>query len=137
MECFGCRLANRTIEAQIIYEDEHITCLLDIAPLNEGHTLILPKRHYLDLEELDEQTVQSVYQASIVVSKALKRLYEPDGITVMQNGGRFNDLGHYHMHVFPRYKEDGFGWLEPVNDAADRLKETCRAMTAAVQEVSP
>lgn len=48
-----------------------------------------------------------------LLSIALKKHYSPDGISMMQNGGYFNDVNHYHMHVFPRYKNDGFGWIEP------------------------
>lgn len=52
--CLGCRLANRGADAHIVFENEHVTCILDIAPLNEGHLLILPKRHCHDVDELDE-----------------------------------------------------------------------------------
>ncbi|WP_128660619.1 HIT family protein [Paenibacillus sp. 598K] len=113
MHCFGCRLAHQMEETNVVYEDDYITCILDIEPLNEGHTLILPKSHYKDLEEIDEATLSSIMKASVILSKAIKAIYQPDGITVIQNGGIFNDLDHYHMHVFPRYKEDGFGWVEP------------------------
>ena len=41
----------------------------------------------------------------------LKEIYKPDGYSIMQNGGEFNDVGHYHLHIFPRYQEDGFGWV--------------------------
>jgi diadenosine tetraphosphate (Ap4A) HIT family hydrolase len=63
---------------------------------------------------------------SVMISKILKKIYKPDGITVCQNGGIFNDLTHYHMHVIPRFKGDGFTWSEPLNEhkAETRLKET-------------
>lgn len=51
--------------------------------------------------------------AAALLSTALKKHYSPDGVSIMQNGGYFNDVNHYHMHVFPRYKNDGFGWIEP------------------------
>jgi diadenosine tetraphosphate (Ap4A) HIT family hydrolase len=129
-ECFGCRLANRLEETNVIYENDDVICILDIEPLNDGHTLILPKTHYFEIEEIDEQTLHSIMMASIKISKGLKELYNPDGISIIQNGGYFNDLRHYHMHVFPRYKEDGFGWVEPkhegnqaLNHVRDRLIE--------------
>ncbi len=40
----------------------------------------------------------------------MKEIYKPDGYSIMQNGGKFNDIGHYHLHIFPRYENDGFGW---------------------------
>jgi histidine triad (HIT) family protein len=113
MSCFGCQLANQTVDAKVVFEDEFIVCMLDIYPLNEGHTLILPKQHYKELDEIDEATMNSITKASVLITKLLRKVYNPDGITIMQNGGTFNDLDHYHMHIFPRYEDDGIGWLEP------------------------
>lgn len=131
MECLGCRIANQ-IEpnVQLIDENEWVACVLDIAPFNEGHTLILPKRHYHDLEEIDTETLAAIMEASVRISKLLKRLYRPDGITVCQNGGVFNDLTHYHMHIIPRYKDDGFTWSDPIlsHGAESRLAETAGIM---------
>lgn len=107
----------------IVYENEWVTCVLDIAPFNEGHTLILPKRHALDVEELDDDTAHAIMAASQRLSVALKRAFSPDGITVCQNGGVFNDLTHYHMHLIPRFRGDGFAWSEPLHPhgAEERL----------------
>ncbi|MCM3783489.1 HIT family protein [Neobacillus mesonae] len=113
MDCLGCKLASGLLERHLIYEDEHISCILDIDPIHEGHVLILPKDHIRELDECDKPLLEAIMSASVLISKALKELYKPDGITVMQNGGVFNDLDHYHMHVFPRYRNDGFGWIEP------------------------
>ena len=62
---------------------------------------------------------------SQLIAKALKALFNPDGITIIQNNGLFNDLTHYHMHVFPRHQSDGFAWVEPLDltNAKDRLAE--------------
>jgi diadenosine tetraphosphate (Ap4A) HIT family hydrolase len=114
MECLGCRIANRLEPGvQIVYEDQYVACVLDIAPFNDGHLLIMPKEHYLDVEEMDEATSTHIMRVSVTMSLLLKRAFRPDGITICQNGGVFNDLGHYHMHVIPRYEGDGFAWSEP------------------------
>ncbi|TXK85770.1 HIT family protein [Paenibacillus sp. N3.4] len=125
-DCLGCRLANKLETVQIIYEDDLIICFLDIAPLNEGHTLILPKKHYRDVDDLGIEVATAIMVAAAKISRALKISFSPDGISIIQNGGQFNDLGHYHMHVFPRYIDDGFAWMEPedVTEAKDRLGET-------------
>ncbi|MGG1516874.1 HIT family protein [Paenibacillus oryzisoli] len=124
--CLGCQLANGEVQAHVVYENERITCLLDIAPINEGHVLIMPKRHIVEAEEMDEETMRAVMLAAKQISRGLKACFAPDGISMMQNGGVFNDLGHYHLHVFPRYRGDGFGWVEAnaANEAAKRLVET-------------
>jgi histidine triad (HIT) family protein len=127
-DCLGCRLANKLEPTHIVFENDLITCILDIAPLNEGHVLILPKKHYLDVDDLDIETANAIMAAAACISKALKMVFKPDGISIFQNGGKFNDLGHYHMHIFPRYEGDGFAWVEPkdVTDAKNRLSETKR-----------
>lgn len=60
------------------------------------------------MEELDLETANAVMRALMIISKAIKKLYNPDGITICQNVGKFNDLSHYHMHVIPRYKGQSF-----------------------------
>jgi histidine triad (HIT) family protein len=107
-DCLGCCLANKMYPVHVVYEDEHVCCLLDHDPFNEGHTLILPKKHILDADELDQETANTIMKVSIQISKGLKKLYKPDGITICQNGGIFSELDHYHMHVVPRYKGQTF-----------------------------
>ncbi|WP_088034586.1 HIT family protein [Evansella clarkii] len=107
-KCLGCRLANKEEPVNIIYENKFVTCLLDIEPLNEGHSLILPKRHFVDVEELDTDTANAIMSASKIISIAIKKLTTPDGITICQNGGKFNDLFHYHMHLIPRFEGEPF-----------------------------
>lgn len=113
MECLGCRIVNQLVPVNMVYENSHIVCVLDIAPFNDGHVLILPKKHYVDVDEIDEETMAAIMNASSILSKLLKKVFRPDGITFCQNGGMFNDLTHYHMHVIPRYNGDGFSWSEP------------------------
>lgn len=125
-QCLGCQLANKIIDTHTIYENNLVTCILDIAPIQEGHVLILPKQHYHDVDDLDEITANEVMKTSVRIARVLKTHFQPDGITVIQNGGKFNDLTHYHMHVFPRYDSDGFTWVEPTDtlNAKGRLNET-------------
>lgn len=135
--CLGCQLANGKTATNTVYENELVTCILDIAPLNEGHVLILPKRHYHDVEELDEETANEIMKTSKLLAKLLKSHYNPDGITIMQNNGVFNELTHYHMHVFPRFRSDGFSWVEP-NDSTNakaRLKETAETLVASLKQL--
>ncbi|WP_243711742.1 HIT family protein [Paenibacillus sp. BK033] len=132
--CIGCQLANKEIETNIIYENDLVICILDIAPLNEGHLLILPKKHFHDVDDLDEATASKIMRISRFLTRLLKSQFQPQGITILQNNGKFNDLTHYHMHVFPRYESDGFGWLEPADsrNAKGRLKETAAALASLI-----
>jgi|SRR5690554_728374 len=108
MECLGCKLANKRENVFVVYEDNLVCCFLDHIPFNDGHVLILPKEHFHDVDEMDKDTANAIMNASIIISKALKKVFNPDGITINQNGGVFNELKHYHMHVVPRYKNQYF-----------------------------
>lgn len=126
MNCLGCELANGKLPVHTIFEDELICCFLDIDPFNEGHTLILPKRHVKELTELTTEETMAVMEAAKRISKKLDNCFQPDGITINQNGGKFSDLTHLHMHVIPRYENDGFTWSDSTiqDDADKRLAET-------------
>ncbi|KQX50205.1 HIT family protein [Paenibacillus sp. Root444D2] len=136
--CLGCQLANKEIETNTIYENDLMTCILDIAPLNEGHILILPKLHYHDVDDLDEITANEIMKTSRLLARLLKSHFQPDGVTILQNNAKFNDLTHYHMHIFPRYDSDGFAWVEPLDstNAKGRLKETTAKFVDLINQQS-
>lgn len=110
MDCIFCKIVKGDLPCNLVYENDLIMSFLTIEPINEGHVLIIPKSHYLDTDEIPTEVVKSMMVLSKRIVKVIKEKYSPDGYSVMQNGGEFNDIGHYHMHVFPRYKGDGFGW---------------------------
>ena len=110
VNCIFCKIANKKIESNIVYESNNIIAFLDIDPINEGHILIVPKEHYLDIEELPADILNEIMELSQRIVKALKETYKPDGYSIMQNGGKFNEIGHFHLHIFPRYINDGFVW---------------------------
>ncbi|SFC56551.1 HIT family protein [Bacillus sp. UNCCL81] len=136
-ECLGCRLSNQLESVNIVYENEYVCCILDIEPFNEGHTLILPKKHYLDTEELDVETANAIMIASMTISKALKKLFQPDGITICQNGGKFNDLTHYHMHVIPRFEGEPFYYEEQKGNIKENATfiETKNRLKDMIEEI--
>lgn len=137
-ECLGCRLSNQIEPVNVVYENEYVCCFLDIEPFNEGHTLILPKKHYLDVEELDNETANAIMLASMTISKALKKLFNPDGITICQNGGKFNDLTHYHLHVIPRFEGEPFYYEEQKDNIKVKAKflETRNNLKNLIEELS-
>ena len=108
MECVFCH--KEKLVTDIVYEDELVMAFMDMDPINEGHVLLVPKEHYLDADEMPDETLTHLMLVSKKIVSAIKDIYKPDGYSIMQNGGKFNEVGHYHMHIFPRYEGDGFGW---------------------------
>ena len=83
---------------------------MDMDPINEGHVLLIPKKHYLDVDEMPDEVLSHLMIVSKKIVSSLKKIYNPNGYSIMQNGGKYCDFGHAHFHVFPRYDNDGFGW---------------------------
>ncbi|MBQ3410217.1 MAG: HIT family protein, partial [Bacillus sp. (in: Bacteria)] len=108
VDCLGCKLANEEEKIYKIYEDDYVTCFLDHEPFYPGHTLIVPKQHVVEVDELDDVVAKSIMDASKLIAQAIKALDKPDGVTVCQTVGVFNELTHYQMHVVPRDKERSF-----------------------------
>ena len=106
--CIFCDIVNKKSDAYIVYENENVIAFLDNDPINEGHILLIPKKHYLDVDDIPSDLLTEIMEVSKMLVKAIKQVYKPNGYSVMQNGGIFNDVGHYHMHIFPRYYNDGF-----------------------------
>lgn len=107
-ECVFCN--KEQIKTDFVYEDKFVMAFMDMDPINEGHVLLVPKQHYLDVDEIPDELLAHLMIVSKKILKALKEIYRPDGYSIMQDGGAFNDIGHYHLHIFPRYVDDGFSW---------------------------
>ncbi|MCP8969619.1 HIT family protein [Ectobacillus ponti] len=139
--CLGCRLAQQQLPVHVIYETEALCCILDHDPFEEGHTLILPKQHVRELEEMEPVLLQEILQTASLISQALKQLLQPDGITVCQNGGIFSELEHYHMHVVPRYQGRSFQHFyddTPLDNKKEKaaLAETALRMREALARIA-
>ena len=128
MECPFCNIINKKAEAYIVYESENVTAFLDIDPINEGHVLIIPKMHEASIDNIPLHILTEIMQLSQKIVTALKEIYDIDGYSIMQNGGEFCDFGHGHFHVFPRYKNDGFGWNYPEGtfECSEKIAEQIR-----------
>ncbi len=92
--CIFCDIAKHTLDTNIVYEDNVVIAFLDSNPINEGHILIVPKEHYLDIDEIPENINSYIISIAKKIVTTLKSIYHPDGYTIMQNGGIFNDIGH-------------------------------------------
>lgn len=103
MDCIFCKIVNGDIPCYKIYEDEIVIAYLDINPLSNGHTLIVPKKHTLDIETIDKDTLTHILDCSIKIKDLLKEKLNIDGFTLLQNNGIAQDVKHFHLHVIPKY----------------------------------
>ncbi len=107
--CIFCKIANGEIPAATLYEDEDFRVILDLGPATKGHALILPKKHAANLYELpDELAAKAMVLAKKMAAK-MTEILSCDGFNIVQNNGECagQTVFHFHMHLIPRYKEDG------------------------------
>lgn len=125
-DCIFCKIANGEIPSATIFEDREFRVILDISPASKGHALILTKEHYDNIFELDAETAGKLFSLASVIARAMKKVLNCDGMNVLQNNGTIagQTVFHFHMHLIPRYENDGIqmGW-EP-GSLADEDKES-------------
>ena len=125
-DCIFCKLANGEIPSRTLYEDDDFRVILDLFPATKGHALILPKEHADNLFELPEETASKVLGIAQKMGFLLREKLHADGLNLMQNNGEVagqTEL-HFHMHVIPRYKDDGQHIApKPTSPSAEELDE--------------
>lgn len=118
--CIFCKLANKDIPTNIIYEDEKFTVIMDASPATKGHALILPKNHAANIYELPDKDAADIFVLAKKMAKKMTEILQCDGFNIVQNNGEVagQTVFHFHMHIIPRYKDDGqvIGWNPQESD---------------------
>jgi histidine triad (HIT) family protein len=110
--CVFCKIVTGEIPSLKLFEDEHTFVFLDIGPLSDGHTLIIPKEHYERLEDMPPETVAAVTRHLPALGRAVSKAVGSEGWKLLQNSGRVaGQVGmHVHFHIIPRVQDDGLGY---------------------------
>lgn len=113
-DCIFCKIANGDIPSATLYEDERFRVILDLGPAAKGHALILPKRHFANLYEIDDETAAAAMVLAKKMAAAMTKALGCSGFNLVQNNGEVagQTVFHFHMHLIPRYDNDGvrLGW---------------------------
>lgn len=108
--CIFCKIIAGEIPSYKVYEDDMVMAILDIQPANRGHVIVLLKNHVPNLMECSDDEITAAFTAAKKIAKALKKVYQCDGVNIMQNNGEAagQTVFHLHVHVIPRFNEDAF-----------------------------
>ena len=108
-DCIFCRMVSGEIPVAKVYEDEIVLAFLDIGPLSDGHTLVIPKEHFAKLEDCPAELVGKVASRLGKISAAVVKATGADGYNVLCNNGRAAGqlVEHLHFHIVPRKTGDG------------------------------
>jgi histidine triad (HIT) family protein len=133
-DCIFCRIVRGEVPCFQVCEDDRTLTFLDIFPVAEGHTLVIPKRHMSDLFEVDGETLAAVAATSLRVARAIRRALEPDGLAVFQLNGSAagQSVFHYHMHLLPRTSGEAFALHSRKRGDDARLRTTAERLAAAL-----
>ena len=114
MDCIFCKIINNQIPSYKIYEDDVVYAFLDINPDSVGHSLIVPKNHYQDLNDIDEITLNHIMKICKSLKIKLEEKLKCDGLTIIQNNGLIQEVKHFHVHLKPYYKNSTNHSIEEV-----------------------
>ena len=104
MDCLFCKIINGEIPSYKIYEDDLVYAFLDVNPKENGHTLIVPKKHYTDYLELDSEIIKHVLEIAKKLASEICEKLNADGTTFAWNYGNAQAIKHFHFHIIPRYE---------------------------------
>ncbi len=108
-DCIFCKIINKEIPSDIIYEDDSTIAILDIRPVGRGHALVIPKAHSADFMSTGDQVLGMINLKVKKVAQALVKTLNASGINITTNNGAAAGqvIFHLHFHLIPRFSSDG------------------------------
>ena len=107
-DCIFCKIVKKEIPSKVVFENEKSLAFLDIFPINEGHTVIIPKNHYKNIEDIPEDELTELFKVIKNIAILIHKQLKIDGYNILQNN--FEAAGqiimHFHVHIIPRNKTD-------------------------------
>lgn len=123
--CIFCKIANGEIPSAALYEDDDFKVILDLGPATKGHALIIPKEHYANLYEIDDEIAAKAFKLAKKMVITLTDVLGCDGYNVVQNNGEAagQTVFHFHIHLIPRYKGDKAGITWKTGKLTDEVRD--------------
>lgn len=119
--CVFCKITKKEIGSNILYEDDDFQVILDSSPATKGHGILIPKKHFKDLFDMDIETSSKLFPLVLKVAKVMKDELKCTGFNLLQNNG--SDAGqtvfHFHLHLIPRYTDDNVDFRWKTTDYED------------------
>jgi histidine triad (HIT) family protein len=108
-DCIFCRIVKGEVPASIVYQDAQTIAFMDIGQVNPGHVIVATKLHVANIYGLDEELAGAVFKTATRVAKAIKAVFNPAGLSLLQANepAGFQSVFHFHIHILPRHAGDG------------------------------
>ncbi|MEY4745020.1 MAG: hypothetical protein RL272_965 [Candidatus Parcubacteria bacterium] len=134
-DCLFCKIVKGDIPALKVYEDDTVLAFLDIAPVNVGHTLIVPKAHFENCASTPDDAMAAVMRAAKLVGAAALKVTGAHGYNVGINCGAAAGqiVMHTHVHVMPRFEGDGLRHWPKKAVPQEEMENAARGIAAALE----
>jgi len=128
MTCIFCDILSGKRDGHVLFEDEHHMVFLDKYPIDDGHTLIIPKKHFEKITDMDSEDVGKIFSLVPKIAKAVLLGSGADAFSLAQNNGKSAKqiIPHVHIHIIPRYDSKGTQWTKrqiPNDEELSKLAE--------------
>ncbi len=131
-DCLFCKITNKEIPSKILFENELVLAFLDISPISKGHTIVIPKNHYSNLEDIPNYELTEVYKEVKNLATKIHKNLKIDGYNILQNNfaAAGQVIKHFHIHIIPRnYDDEKFRIKIPRTQAPeDELNEVYKIL---------
>tara|TARA_B110001454_G_scaffold24743_1_gene24261 strand:+ start:45 stop:452 length:408 start_codon:yes stop_codon:yes gene_type:complete len=133
MTCIFCDILDGKRDGHIVYDDEDHIAFLDRYPIDDGHTLIIPKKHYEQITDMNSEDVGKIFSLVPKIAKAVLIGSGADAFSLAQNNGKAAKqiIPHVHIHIIPRYNNKGTVWTKrqiPTDEVLSKLAVNIRAV---------
>ena len=103
-DCIFCKIIKGEVPSKTVYEDSDIIVIMDVNPDQNGHMLVIPKKHYTDFTELDSDIILKINDVTKKMKDLIYEKLNADGIILTNNYGIYQIVKHYHLHIVPAYE---------------------------------
>ena len=103
MDCIFCKIIKGEIPSKVLYEDELVKVIMNVNPTVDGHALIIPKKHYTDYLELDQNIITHIWDVAKKMGPSIMDKLKAKSLTLLVNFGDDQQVKHFHMHLLPNF----------------------------------
>ncbi|PIY78631.1 MAG: HIT family protein [Parcubacteria group bacterium CG_4_10_14_0_8_um_filter_35_7] len=116
MECLFCQIVKGKIPSEVIFENKRVLAFLDVNPCSNGHTVVIPKKHYEKLSQIPDKEVKNLFSVVVKLAGKIQKQMKASAFNIGINDGEFAGqvIPHVHVHIIPRYKGDGGGSVHSI-----------------------
>ena len=134
MTCIFCDILAGKRDGHIVYEDNKHIAFLDKYPIDDGHTLVIPKKHYERITDMDSNDVGEIFSIVPKIAKAVLSGAGADAFSLAQNNGKAAKqiIPHVHIHIIPRYNNKGTVWTKRQIPTDDVLSDLSKKIKSAL-----